>query len=59
MMSLEASNPPHVGGGEEEESLSSKKIVDRYLKGEILGEGTYGVVFKAIDTEVKYQLLSF
>ncbi|XP_058077717.1 cyclin-dependent kinase D-1-like [Magnolia sinica] len=29
----------------------SKRVADRYLKREVLGEGTYGVVFKAIDTK--------
>ncbi|GAV66483.1 Pkinase domain-containing protein [Cephalotus follicularis] len=29
----------------------SKKVADRYLKGEVLGEGTYGVVYKAIDSK--------
>lgn len=33
--------------------MGSKKFADRYLKREILGEGTYGVVFKAIDTQVQ------
>uniref|UniRef100_A0A7N0UFN7 Protein kinase domain-containing protein n=1 Tax=Kalanchoe fedtschenkoi TaxID=63787 RepID=A0A7N0UFN7_KALFE len=33
------------------ESDGSKKVADRYLKREVLGEGTYGVVFKAIDTK--------
>ncbi|XP_073056398.1 cyclin-dependent kinase D-3-like [Primulina eburnea] len=35
----------------EVEQLLSKKVADRYLKREVLGEGTYGVVFKAIDTK--------
>lgn len=29
-----------------------KKVADRYLKREVLGQGTYGVVFKATDTKV-------
>jgi len=33
-----------------------KKLADRYLKREVLGEGTYGVVFKAIDTQVSFSL---
>lgn len=36
----------------EEDSSQSKLVADRYLKRELLGEGTYGVVFKAIDTKV-------
>ena len=32
--------------------LIAKKVADRYLKREVLGEGTYGVVYKAIDTKV-------
>lgn len=33
------------------DQLLTKKVADRYLKREILGEGTYGVVYKAIDTK--------
>ncbi|KAE8688630.1 Rab3 GTPase-activating protein catalytic subunit isoform 5 [Hibiscus syriacus] len=29
----------------------SKKVADRYLKHEVLGKGTYGVVYKVIDTK--------
>lgn len=32
--------------------VDTKKVADRYLKREVLGEGTYGVVYKAIDTQV-------
>lgn len=32
--------------------VDMKKVADRYLKREVLGEGTYGVVYKAIDTQV-------
>lgn len=28
-----------------------KKVADKYLKREILGEGTYGIVYKAINKE--------
>jgi len=35
-----------------------KKVADRYLKREVLGQGTYGVVFKATDTKVKMIPLS-
>ncbi|GAA0146037.1 non-receptor serine/threonine protein kinase [Lithospermum erythrorhizon] len=37
--------------GEVDKLLLPKKVADRYLKGVTLGEGTYGVVFKAIDTK--------
>lgn len=33
------------------DNLVPKKVADRYLKREVLGEGTYGVVYKAIDTK--------
>ncbi|KAH7654819.1 [RNA-polymerase]-subunit kinase protein [Dioscorea alata] len=32
-------------------AAEEKLVAERYLKREILGEGTYGVVFKAIDTK--------
>ncbi|EPS72121.1 hypothetical protein M569_02636 [Genlisea aurea] len=32
------------------DELIAKKVADRYLKREVLGEGTYGIVYKAIDT---------
>lgn len=35
-----------------------KKVADRYLKRELLGQGTYGVVFKATDTKVISLLIS-
>ncbi|KAK4365394.1 hypothetical protein RND71_016752 [Anisodus tanguticus] len=35
----------------EVDNLLTKKVADRYLKREVLGEGTYGVVYKAIDTK--------
>ena len=35
------------------ENLTTKKVANRYLKREVLGEGTYGVVYKAIDTQVR------
>jgi cyclin-dependent kinase 7 len=38
------------GGGDDD--AGAKRVADRYLKREVLGEGTYGVVFKAIDTKV-------
>lgn len=40
------------------DQLFPKKVADRYLKREVLGEGTYGVVYKAIDTQVP-SLLNF
>ncbi|KAG6510838.1 hypothetical protein ZIOFF_028877 [Zingiber officinale] len=44
---------PDAGGTSpcEEDAALSKRVADRYLKREVLGEGTYGVVFKAIDTK--------
>ncbi|GER38619.1 cyclin-dependent kinase D1 [Striga asiatica] len=40
----------------DEVQLLSKKVADRYLKREVLGEGTYGVVYKAIDTKCRVLL---
>jgi cyclin-dependent kinase 7 len=39
------------GGGDDDSA--GKLLVNRYLKGEIVGEGTYGIVNKAIDTKVR------
>lgn len=54
MMRLDPADPGlpstvAVGG---EEQGNFKRVADRYLKREVLGEGTYGVVFKAVDTKV-------
>lgn len=51
MTMMPASEPSAAAVGDEDPSLS-KRVADRYLKREVLGEGTYGVVFKAIDTKV-------
>ncbi|TVU19260.1 hypothetical protein EJB05_35399 [Eragrostis curvula] len=37
------------GGGDDDSG--GKLVVDRYRKREVLGEGTYGIVFKATDTK--------
>ncbi|XP_010942434.1 cyclin-dependent kinase D-1 [Elaeis guineensis] len=50
MTMMPASEPTAAAVGDEDPSLS-KRVADRYLKREVLGEGTYGVVFKAIDTK--------
>ncbi|ONK55333.1 uncharacterized protein A4U43_UnF4810 [Asparagus officinalis] len=34
-----------------EEDKGEKIVADRYLKRELLSEGTYGVIFKALDTK--------
>ncbi|XP_064997901.1 cyclin-dependent kinase D-1-like isoform X2 [Musa acuminata AAA Group] len=49
-MMIPASDSGGASAGEEDPSLS-KRVADRYLKREVLGEGTYGIVFKAIDTK--------
>ena len=36
------------------DDLIKKNISRRYLMKEVLGEGTYGVVYKAYDTQVHY-----
>ncbi|XP_068659305.1 cyclin-dependent kinase D-1-like [Aristolochia californica] len=41
----------HPSVGARGDLLVSKRVADRYLKREVLGEGTYGVVYKAIDTK--------
>ncbi|XP_074275061.1 cyclin-dependent kinase D-1-like [Silene latifolia] len=33
------------------DTLPTKTVADRYLKREVLGEGTYGIVYKAIDIQ--------
>lgn len=37
--------------GESDDFTAKNQQVDRYLKRQVLGEGTYGVVYKAIDTK--------
>jgi len=39
-------------GGGDDDSVG-KLLVNRYLKGATIGQGTYGVVNKAIDTKVR------
>ncbi|XP_072983375.1 cyclin-dependent kinase D-1-like isoform X1 [Typha latifolia] len=51
MTMLMPASGPGPAAAAEDASLSSKRVADRYLKREVLGEGTYGVVFKAIDTK--------
>jgi len=40
--------------GSGDDDAGGKLLANRYQKGEVLGEGTYGVVFKAIDTKVPF-----
>jgi cyclin-dependent kinase 7 len=42
-----------MSSGGDDDDAGAKRVADRYLKREVLGEGTYGVVFKAIDTKVR------
>lgn len=41
-----------MASGDGGDDAGVKRVADRYLKREVLGEGTYGVVFKAVDTKV-------
>ncbi|CAN6333209.1 unnamed protein product [Urochloa humidicola] len=43
------SSSGNSGGGDDDSG--GKLLANRYLKGELLGEGTYGMVYKAIDTK--------
>lgn len=40
-----------MASGDGGDDAGVKRVADRYLKREVLGEGTYGVVFKAVDTK--------
>ncbi|KAK6942437.1 Protein kinase domain [Dillenia turbinata] len=46
-----AAAPATTAKVSEVDNLLTKRVADRYLKREVLGEGTYGVVYKAIDTK--------
>jgi serine/threonine protein kinase len=41
-----------MASGDGDDDSGGKLVVDRYRKREVLGEGTYGIVFKATDTQV-------
>jgi len=62
MMAAAASSQHHHQNNNSNPNVSDDKgekiVADRYLKKELLGEGTYGVVFKALDTKV-FQLSPF